>query len=177
MTSPQKAKGNGFEREVAKFLSEKFGESFIRVPNSGAHIGGKNQVRKQYLHEGQIRNSKGDIIPGQSFPLLNLECKFYKSFPFHQVLNGACKQLDIWLDQLMQVSDLLDINVLCVKINRQGSFVAVQSKLTWISDNFIYYTSANHGDWVLIEFNHFFEKNAEIFKAYCKEVNNNTKTN
>ena len=45
MTSPQKAKGSGFEREVAKFLSDLYGESFIRAPGSGAYIGGKNQHR------------------------------------------------------------------------------------------------------------------------------------
>ena len=43
MPSPQKAKGSGFEREIAKYLSEKYGESFIRAPGSGAYIGGKNQ--------------------------------------------------------------------------------------------------------------------------------------
>jgi len=67
MPSPQKAKGSGYEREVAKFLSETYGESFIRAPGSGAYVGGKNQARTEFLHEGQIRSFKGDIVPGQSF--------------------------------------------------------------------------------------------------------------
>jgi hypothetical protein len=29
MTNPQKAKGLGFEQEIAKYLTEKYGESFI----------------------------------------------------------------------------------------------------------------------------------------------------
>ena len=46
MPSPQKAKGSGFEREIAKYLSDVYGESFIRAPGSGAYIGGKNQNRR-----------------------------------------------------------------------------------------------------------------------------------
>ena len=77
MPSPSKNKGSGFERETAKFLSETYGESFIRAPGSGAYVGGKNQSRTEILHEGQIRSFKGDIVPGQSFHKLNIECKFY----------------------------------------------------------------------------------------------------
>ena len=111
MPSPQKAKGSGFEREVAKFLTDTYGETFIRAPGSGAYVGGKNQSRKQFLHEGQIRSFKGDIVPGQSFPKLNAECKSYKEFPFHLTLSGECKQLDAWLDQLLDVEDEGDLNV------------------------------------------------------------------
>ena len=73
MPSPQKAKGSGFQREIAKYLSEKYGESFIRAPGSGAYVGGKNQARTQFLHEGQIRSFKGDIVPGETFSKLNVE--------------------------------------------------------------------------------------------------------
>ena len=45
MPSPQKTKGSGFEREIAKYLSDIYGESFIRAPGSGAYVGGKNQSR------------------------------------------------------------------------------------------------------------------------------------
>ena len=112
MPSPQKQKGSSFEREVAQFLTKTYNESFIRAPGSGAYVGGKNQSRKQVLHEGQVRNFKGDIVPGQSFPLFNAECKSYKDFPFHLVLTGDCKQLDAWLDQLMAVSEPDDLNIL-----------------------------------------------------------------
>jgi len=165
MTSPQKAKGSSFEREVAVFLSKTYGESFIRAPGSGAYIGGKNQSRTEILHEGQIRSFKGDIVPGQSFPKFNAECKSYADFPFHQVLAGSCKQLDSWLEQLMSVEDPGDLNILFMKFNRKGKFVAVQTKYTWITDNFIYYTSPL-GDWILIEFNHFFNLNKDLLKTY-----------
>ena len=38
MPSKSKAKGSSYERELAKFLSEKYNGSFVRVPNSGAYI-------------------------------------------------------------------------------------------------------------------------------------------
>jgi hypothetical protein len=166
MPSPSKQKGNGFEREVARFLSDTYNESFIRVPGSGAYVGGKNTSRKQILHEGQIRNFKGDIVPGESFTRLNTECKSYADFPFHLVLAGDCKVLDTWLDQMMDVADENDFNVLFMKFNRKGRFVVVQSKYTFVCDQFLYYTSKNHKDWLIIEFDHFFKFNKDIFKAY-----------
>jgi len=166
MPSPQKNKGSGFEREIAKYLSDKYGESFIRAPGSGAYVGGKNQSRTEFLHEGQIRSFKGDIVPGQSFSKINIECKFYSDFPFHLLLTGECKVIDAWLDQLMDVADINDVNLLIMKFNRKGRYIAVQSKLTWISDNFVYYTSKNHGDWTIFEFDSFFKFNTDILKTY-----------
>ena len=166
MPSPQKAKGSGYERTVAKFLSDLYGESFIRAPGSGAYVGGKNQVRKEMLHEGQIRSFKGDIVPGHSFSKMNAECKFYKDFPFHLLLTGDCKQLDSWLDQLLDVEDEGDMNILFMKFNRKGKFVAVQTKYTWVTDNFMYYSSPKLGDWILIEFDHYFKLNKDLLKTY-----------
>ena len=166
MPSPSKNKGSSFEREVAKFLSDVYQESFIRAPGSGAYVGGKNQSRTQFLHEGQIRSFKGDIVPGQSFPKFNAECKSYKDFPFHQLFTGDCKVLDTWLGQMMDVAEEGDLNVLFMKFNRKGKFVVLQSKYTWITDQFMYYTSATHGDWVIIDFDHFFKHNKDLLKAY-----------
>jgi hypothetical protein len=170
MPSPQKQKGSGYEREVAKYLSEKYNESFIRAPGSGAYVGGKNQVRKEVLHEGQIRSFKGDVVPGQSFKRMNIECKFYADFPFHLLLTGDCKVIDAWLDQLMDVADVDDVNLLFMKFNRKGKYVCVQSKLTWISDNFIYYTSKKHGDWMIFEFDSFFKHNVNLLKTYSTGI-------
>jgi len=166
MPSPQKTKGSGFEREIAKYLSEKYGESFIRAPGSGAYIGGKNQSRTQILHEGQIRSFKGDIVPGQTFTKMNVECKFYADFPFHLLLSGECKVIDAWLEQLMDVADPDDCNILFMKFNRKGRYIAVQSKLTWVTDNFLYYTSPKLGDWIIMEFDSFFLNNSKLLKAY-----------
>ena len=170
MPSPQKKKGSSFEREVAKFLSDTYSESFIRAPGSGAYVGGKNQVRKDVLHEGQIRSFKGDIVPGQSFPLFNAECKSYADFPFHLVLLGECKVLNNWIDQLMTVSEENDLNILFMKFNRKGRFVAVQCGLTWITDNFMYYSTKKYGDWLLIEFDDFFKNNKDLLKKYSASI-------
>lgn len=178
MPSPQKQKGSSWEREVARFLSDTYQESFIRAPGSGAYVGGKNKARTQILHEGQIRSFKGDIVPGQSFIKFNAECKSYADFPFNLVLAGNCKVLDGWLDQMMDVAEDNDVNILFMKFNRKGSFVCVQSKLTWISDHFLYYTSEKHKDWVIIEFEHFFKLNKDLLKKYCSSsdtVSNTTK--
>ena len=180
MPSPQKAKGSGFEREIAKYLSEKYGESFIRAPGSGAYIGGKNQSRTQILHEGQIRSFKGDIVPGQTFTKMNVECKFYADFPFHLLLSGECKVIDGWLEQLMDVADPDDCNILFMKFNRKGRYIAVQSKLTWVTDNFLYYTSPKLGDWIIMEFDSFFLNNSTLLKAYSGSpdtTSNQTVTN
>ena len=175
MPSPQKAKGSGFEREIAKYLSEKYGESFIRAPGSGAYIGGKNQSRTQILHEGQIRSFKGDIVPGQTFTKMNVECKFYADFPFHLLLSGECKVIDAWLEQLMDVADPDDCNILFMKFNRKGRYIAVQSKLTWVTDNFLYYTSPKQGDWIIMEFDSFFLNNSTLLKAYSGSTDTTSK--
>lgn len=179
MPSPSKIKGSSFERDIAKYLSDLYGESFIRAPGSGAYVGGKNQSRKEVLHEGQIRSFKGDIVPGESFNKLNVECKSYADFPFHLVLTGSCKQLDEWLDQLMTVAEPNDLSVLFMKFNRKGKFVCVPSKYTWVTDQFMYYTSEKYADWVIIEFNHFFKFNKDTFKAYSgsSDTKSNTQVN
>jgi len=167
MPSPQKAKGSGFEREVARFLSDLYGESFIRVPNSGAYIGGKNKERKQVLHEGQVRSFKGDIIPGQSFTKLNAECKSYADFPFNLAVTGECKVLEGWLNQMMGVAEPDDLNVLFMKFNRKGRFAAIETKYDWTVKNFLHYSSIKHNDWIITDFDNFFELNKDLFKALC----------
>ena len=46
MASPQKVKGKSYENAKAKFLTDIFGQTFIRVPTSGAFLGGKNYDRR-----------------------------------------------------------------------------------------------------------------------------------
>lgn len=111
----------------------------------------------------------------KNFDLINLIEIDTVNFPFHQVLAGSCKQLDSWLEQLMAVSETNDINVLFIKLNRKGKYVVVQSKLTWVTDHFMYYTSPTQGDWVVLEFDQFFKNNTEILKAYSGSTD--TKSN
>lgn len=165
MPSASKNKGNSWERDVAKHLTELYGETFIRAPGSGAYIGAKNAHRKQYLHEGQIRSFKGDIIPGESFPKLNIECKAYKDFPFHQLFQGTVKQLESWLDQLMSVADQNDYNILIMKFNRKGKFVAVEfdrhtDEPLFVERHFLY-QSEKHGRWAIMDYDNFWALNKD----------------
>lgn len=173
MPNPQKAKGSGWERDVAKFLSDLYQESFIRAPGSGAYIGGKNQARTQFLHEGQIRSFKGDIVPGESFPRMNAECKFYADFPFHQLFFGNVKILEEWIGQCMDVAVDGDFNILFLKFNRKGKYVAVQNDTTNTTlkfNNHFNYGSINHGHWSIMDLEKFFETNSNSVKTLC---NNN----
>ena len=160
--SKSKQKGNAFEREVATYMSKLYEDSFVRAAHSGAFIGGSNNHRKSTLSDNQTKSFKGDIVPPDSWYTFNAEAKSYADFPFHLLLSGDCKQIDGWLDQLMAVAETDDCNVLFMKFNRKGKYVAVQAKYTWVTDNFIYYSSSKFGDWIIIEFQHFFKlKNAK----------------
>ena len=170
MPSPSKAKGNSFERQTADFLTRLYGEKFIRAPGSGAYVGGVNTARKQVLHEGQIRAFKGDIVPGQSFPKFNAECKSYKDFPFHQLFQGNIKILESWIDQCMDVADPKDFNILFMKFNRKGTYIAVQSQPNHTNLFFtrhFNYASKNHGHWFVMDHDLFWELNADTVKSLC----------
>ena len=171
MPSPSKAKGNSFERVTADFLTDLYGEKFIRAPGSGAYVGGKNTHRKQLLHEGQIRNFKGDIVPGQSFPKLNIECKSYKDFPFHQLFSGHVKVLDAWIEQCMDVADPGDFSIIIMKFNRKGTYVAfdlTETTQDLATVRFLNYGSKKHGHWIVMDHDTFWELNAVAVKELCK---------
>jgi hypothetical protein len=171
MPSPSKTKGNSFERYIADFLTELYGERFMRAPGSGAYIGGKNTHRKQLLHEGQIRTFKGDIIPGESFSRLNAECKNYQNFPFHQLFSGSVKILDDWIDQCMAVSDLGDFNIIFMKFNRKGTYVAVQlqpNQTSLIYTRHFNYAAGLRGQWIIMDHELFWELNANTVRDLCR---------
>jgi hypothetical protein len=166
MTSRQKAKGSAFEREVAKYLSDLYGESFIRnISGSGAYVGGKNFHRKSTLTDSQILSARGDVHCPESFSLLNIECKSYAAFAWHQLFDES-KQFESWIEQLMSVSDVDSLNMLCFKITRQGRYVAVQAKVSiihhqrertgmFIDINHTCYTTRLHGVWYIYPFESF----------------------
>lgn len=172
MPSPQKAKGSGWERDVAKHLSSIYNESFIRAPGSGAYVGGTNNVRKQILHQGQIRAFKGDIVPGPSFSKMNVECKFYADFPFHQLFTGTVNKLEEWIGQLLDAADTGDFNILIMKFNRKGKYIVTQTHSNTqlpqlnLSRHFTY-TSPTHGTWHIMDYDTFWLQNHATVKALC----------
>ena len=165
MPSKQKAKGSNWERDVARFLSDLYQESFIRAPGSGAYVGGTNTVRKEVLHEGQIRAFKGDIVPGMSFPKSNAECKSYKDFPFHQLLTSD--RVPCWKTgwtQLMDAADDGDFNILIMKFNNKGKFVVTQAHHQLNTSRQFKYIPPNTKHGLITGFDDFWQRNADRVK-------------
>ena len=125
MSNKSKNKGKSWERDVCNFLSELYDDSFIRVPNSGAFVGGKNEFRKEYLSDEQIKLSRGDIIPPLHYPFFLAECKNYAEFPFHSLFSkSTIPLLDTWIDQVEHdVTSPNDLWLLFIKITRKGSYI------------------------------------------------------
>lgn len=147
MPSKSKAKGNSWELDVAKFLTETYGETFLRVPSSGAFVGGKNAHRKSSLDQGQLQSKKGDIHPPQSWTHFNCECKSYKDFPFHQLFYTDVKILDSWIQQQHDVEDEGDLNIILIKISRKERWVVVPADLGFETDRSIEYKGWHFLEW------------------------------
>jgi len=166
MPSKSKAKGNSWELEVAKFLTETYGSTFLRVPSSGAFVGGKNTHRKSSLDAGQLASKKGDIHPPQEWTHFNLECKSYADFPFHQLWYADVKILDSWIAQQKDVEDEGDLNLILIKISRKGQWVVFPQNLGFVADRSLQYKG-----WMFVEWDQFWlvEQNRELVKRYSQE--------
>jgi len=131
MTNKSKTKGKGWERDICNFLSEMYHDSFIRVPNSGAFVGGKNEFRKEHLSLEQIKLSRGDIIPPLHYPYFLAECKNYAEFPFHLLISkNTIALLDTWIKQVEHdVTSPKDVWLLFIKITRKGNYILYDTNL------------------------------------------------
>jgi hypothetical protein len=163
MPSKSKAKGNAWELEVSKFLSETYNESFIRIPSSGAFVGGMNNFRKQTLGEAQLQSKKGDIHPPQAWKHWNIECKSYADFPFHQLWYTDVKILDAWIQQQKDVEDKGDLNLILIKISRKDKWVVFPSSLEFSAER-----SLNYKGWTFVHWDQFWgpEANRDLVKKY-----------
>jgi hypothetical protein len=166
MPSKSKAKGNSWELEVSKFLTETYGETFIRIPSSGAFVGGKNAFRKTTLGDAQIQSKKGDIHPPESWKHWNLECKSYADFPFHQLWYTDVKILDAWIQQQHDVEDPGDLNLILIKISRKDKWVVFPKDLGFAVDRSLLYK-----DWYFASWDDFWSKaqNRDLVKKHSAE--------
>ena len=166
MPSKSKAKGNSWELEVAKFLSSTYNESFLRVPSSGAFVGGKNNFRKASLDQSQLQSKKGDIHPPDAWTHFNMECKSYKDFPFHQLWYADVKILDSWIQQQHEVEDEGDLNLILIKISRKDKWVVYPQNLKFVVDR-----SLNYKDWVFVNWDDFWvkEHNQLLVRQYSTQ--------
>jgi hypothetical protein len=157
MTSKQKAKGNGFERQIATHLSDVFGLNFERVPTSGAFTGGKNIHRYNKLSDSQKLIYDGDLIVPDELSSFKIECKSYKDFSFHGLFTNN-KQLDGWIDQAE-----VDFKLwfLFFKINNKGTYI-VFNRTIWKS---VHYSGnyCNYKSYYIVPLEGFFEKNKRTF--------------
>ena len=171
MASMSKTKGKTFEREIAKFLSQSYNNSFTRVPDSGAFTGGKNAHRRDTLSEGQIRAHKGDIIPPDDWKYFNCECKNYADFSFHQLFTQSpVPILELWLEQTLEAADPGDISILFMKFNRKGKYVAYLMPEPFYTIRHLDYIDKGGNVWRITGFDDFFEHNTINFEARCKTI-------
>ena len=166
MPSKSKAKGNAWELEVAKFLSVTYNESFLRIPSSGAFVGGKNNFRKSTIDASQLQGKKGDIHPPEAWKHWNIECKSYADFPFHQLWTSDVKILDSWIAQQHDVEDKGDLNLILIKISRKDKWVVYQEGLGFVSDRSIHYKG-----WFFTSWDDFWSKqlNLDLVKKLSLE--------
>tara|TARA_R100001509_G_scaffold91348_1_gene52650 strand:- start:712 stop:1215 length:504 start_codon:yes stop_codon:yes gene_type:complete len=157
MPSAAKQKGNAWERDVAKDLSETFNENFIRVPNSGAYTGGANVFRIDQLTEQQKRMMDGDIMVPPCLSRYKIECKNYKAFDFHQLFNEN-KTLDKWIKQ----AEFGLLWFLVIKVTRKGSFILFRKE---ISKHFSYKNYLSYKDkYVITDYKEFWQENADAIR-------------
>jgi len=159
MATKGKAKGNTGERKIADFLTKLYDAKFIRVPNSGAFLGGSNNFRKASLDEGQIASFKADLIPPSHMRKLVIESKFYSDFPFHNLMKNAdIPLLDKWIAQAKASADYGDFWVVVFRINHKGSFVVFDY------EHYPKFSLGNHVKYhsnIVTDFEQFFTENKE----------------
>lgn len=128
-----KDKGKRGERELCSILTNIFGKPFIRVPNSGAFVGGKNVFRKNTIDKSQEKLMKGDIIPPEGLNHLVFECKNHKNIKTDTFITNNTK-VNSWIDQCLEIVDEKDIWFVCFKIQNRGWYILV-------SNNFVDFSS------------------------------------
>jgi len=167
MPSAAKQKGNSWERDVAKDLSETFNENFIRVPNSGAYTGGANFHRLDRLTEDQKRMMDGDIMVPPCMSRFKLECKNYKTFDYHKLFTTN-KTLDKWITQV----ESGNLWFLIIKVTRKGSYILFPSNLShyFRFKNYLRYVDK----YIITSYTDFWQNNAHAIlrlnKTYAPEL-------
>lgn len=176
MAQKSKQKGKAGERFFSALLSKHLGGSFVRVPNSGAFLGQSNRSRIADLSASQTLIHRGDIIPPDNLQYLTIECKFYKDFAFHQLLdpNGVAV-LDKWIKQSKDDGGEDNIWLLLFKINRRGAFVVferAQIPQANVGNHVVY-----QREFVCTEAETFLKENASILRCLGGKSRKSTSAN
>jgi hypothetical protein len=165
MPTKGKTKGNSGELKIAKFLTSLFESQFMRVPNSGAALGGVNSSRRLLMSKETQRLFKGDIVPPGHLNRMVIESKFYATFPFEKLSRDSrIPQLDDWIEQASTSADKDDMWFLVVRIDRKGSFVLFERR--HLAD-FEVQNHAIYFDYVWLDFESFFARNKQKIAELC----------
>ena len=123
-----KKKGNSYERDIANEFSELFQDTFRRVPQSGAIVGGLNRSKNLTLRQDAQEILAGDIISPAWFPF-SIECKNYgeKTGPnMYCILERDDIKREEWIAQGRGDSEFSKKEfLLIIKITRRSEYVMV----------------------------------------------------
>jgi Holliday junction resolvase len=153
-----KKKGNRVEREFAKLLSERFDDTFRRVPASGAH--GTN-LADTGIREDAKEILTGDLICPKWFNF-TVEVKSRADFNFWDLLNRETKnEIDEWIGQAEGEAKVAKKDwFVIVKVNNRKPFVIIERYYDIDEKNIM--LKYKH-DYALIRWDYFMELPDEFF--------------
>jgi Holliday junction resolvase len=148
-----KKKGNRVEREMAKILSDRFGQTFKRVPASGA-IG--TQLHGIDIREDAQEILSGDLICPKKFTF-SVEVKSRESFNFWDLIaDDTINEIDDWIMQAEGDAIASKKEPLIIfKANNRKPFVLFPKRLK--GGKLIY------GDYTILRMDYFLKIEDEFF--------------
>jgi len=128
-----KQKGSSFEGQVAKRLSAALAPlTFIRVPGSGARVGGKNfQLFGKMFGSQAMKIFVGDVVPTNESDVnlqfkFSIECKSYKtSDSFESIVSGTANIFKWMMESVVDAAKVDRVPMLICKWNHTPTYVVV----------------------------------------------------
>jgi len=153
-----KKKGNRVELELAKKLTERFGQEFKRVPMSGAWA---TNNRQSDIREDAKEVLAGDIMCPKNFKF-SVESKGRIDFNFWDLINNDTEHLEIddWIAQAEADAKLVGKEPLIyIKVNNRKPFVLFHSILLPSSIEKVLL----YGDYRIMRFDYFLSLSQSFF--------------
>ena len=155
-----KAKGKGFENDIAKLLSKTFNPyTFKRVLHSGAILGGKNVSNINQYSTNIANQYIGDVVCvneadyQEKYFRFNLECKFYKTpETLDNFLGVVNSNIPKWFEEsVIDAKKTGKTPLLIVKYNRSSVYCVIndQCKLPSSVSNYVYLSKDNLFEFLL----------------------------
>lgn len=159
-----KHKGNAFERYIANYLTEQYGDKFMRTAHSGAYTGKSNFYRRDSMTDDTQKAFVGDILAPKGYHVV-CECKAYAEITggIKAILLGESKVIEEWVGQLLDDSQNEVPHILFFKLNNLGTYFVLPDKFFHdvnLDKNFIAYTS------------YFVERGKDMLKYYIISLDN-----